>query len=315
VAPRSGPGPSGRPIRAQRRARLGAVVVALFALGAALFATGPVGAQTEGAYVALGDSFAAGAGVPTQGGGPAMCARSSADYPHALAAALGLALSDVTCSGATTADVLGSQRSADDSVPAQAAALGSQDALVTLTVGGDDLGFSGIVARCVAATPWGPIVSAADRTCHQTYDQDGQTSLAAALPAIRSKVGAVLSAIRTRAPQAAVVLVGYPDLLPPDSAGCWPKMPFTRADVPWLNGIEEQLNATLAAAAKSSGVAYVDTYGPSVAHNACTSHDTRWITPFELSSTSVLLHPNARGEAAMAALAAPVARASLDSLS
>ena len=88
-------------------------------------------------------------------------------------------------------------------------------------------------------------------------------------------------------------------------------MPFTRADVPWLNGIEQRLNATLAGVAESDGAKYVDTYGPTVAHNACTSDDTRWVTPFELTSASAVLHPNARGEAAMAALATPIARAAL----
>ncbi len=174
MALRPGPGPSGRTAHATRRALAAGLAFVLGALGAGLVSGAPAGAEARSTYVALGDSFAAGDGVPVQGTGPAMCARSSADYPHVLAAALGLALDDVTCSGATTADVLGPQRSSDTSVPAQTDALGPDDALVTLTIGGNDLGFSGIVARCLAATPWGPTLSGKSRTCRQTSTSTGR---------------------------------------------------------------------------------------------------------------------------------------------
>ena len=96
----------------------------------------PQGAE----YVAMGSSFAAGAGIgPLQAGTPPRCGRTVNNYASLLAAAHGLTLKDASCGGATTEHILG----AWDELPAQIEAVSADTRLVTITVGGNDLGLVG----------------------------------------------------------------------------------------------------------------------------------------------------------------------------
>ena len=107
-----------------------------------------------GAYVALGDSFTA---APLTGaqGGPAGCLRSVKDYPSLVAAALGasVSLTNVSCYGATTGDLSHAQHTAGQQNPAQLGALSAADRLVTVQIGGDDIGFGRIASTCGALRP------------------------------------------------------------------------------------------------------------------------------------------------------------------
>ena len=103
------------------------------------FAHFAVGAK----YVALGSSYAAGPGIPTQSGG--ICTRSSHNYPSLVAAKLQLSLVDVSCSGATTANVLTTSLGPN---PPQIDAVTSDASLVTFTVGGNDIGYTATAFSC-----------------------------------------------------------------------------------------------------------------------------------------------------------------------
>jgi len=141
-------GRSGVPVGswAGRAAVAAVTVVALLAAVAA--PSGAVRRATVGRagplpeYVALGDSYASGPVIAPQLADPAGCLRSGRDYPHLVAQAIGLQLTDATCGGATTTDMTGPQTIADGLVGPQIDAVQPHTALVTLTVGGDDLGFS-----------------------------------------------------------------------------------------------------------------------------------------------------------------------------
>ena len=101
-------------------------------------------------YVAMGSSFAAGPGLPKRvPGSPRRAGRSTGNYAHLLAAALGLDLHDVTFSGATTGDLL--RPSAADQ-PAQLAAVTQDTALITITAGGNDVGY--VPRLTLASLPW-----------------------------------------------------------------------------------------------------------------------------------------------------------------
>jgi lysophospholipase L1-like esterase len=90
-------------------------------------------------YVALGSSMAAGPGIrPTAEGAPFRAARSARNYPHLVAAQLGHDLVDVTYSGATTANVL---TDSQHGAPPQVDALDGSEDLVTVTIGGNDVGY------------------------------------------------------------------------------------------------------------------------------------------------------------------------------
>jgi lysophospholipase L1-like esterase len=104
--------------------------------------------------VALGDSYTAGPRIPDRTGAPAGCDRSDHDYPALVAERLGLRAADfrdVSCSGATVADLTTPQSTDDGTNPAQLSALSAGTRLVTLGIGGNDIGFASLVTTCVKA--------------------------------------------------------------------------------------------------------------------------------------------------------------------
>ena len=117
-------------------------------------------------YVALGSSMAAGPGIaPARQDAPLRAGRSAANYPHLVAERLGLDLVDVTYSGATTAHVLTDPQ---HSAPPQVDALDGSETLVTVTIGGNDVGYVPMLmaaglppVRALAATAGWPAAGTA----------------------------------------------------------------------------------------------------------------------------------------------------------
>lgn len=243
-------------------------------------------------YVALGDSYASGPGIPTQV--DAACARSDQNYPSLLAAARNWQPTDVSCSGATTADLAGSQ----DAQPPQLDALRADTDVVTLTIGGNDLGFSSDLATCAGLTAKNPT----GNPCQAFFTSDGTDQLAQRVDDIAPRITAALDAVRQRAPYAEVLVVGYPDLFPDDGVGCTSSaVPLAAGDFGYLRDTEKKLNAMLANQAAANGAAYVDTYTPSVGHDMCKPAGERWIEPLVAPAPTAPAHPNAQGQQAMAA--------------
>ena len=250
-----------------------------------------------GPVVALGDSYTAGVLLPADlTATPLGCLRSTKAYPQRVAAALGAPLVDVACVSAGVQDMTAAQQTNLGVNPPQLSALASDDSVVLLTLGGDDLGFLNVLEKCMELSftdPWGS-------PCQAHYTSGGSDQLAAAVQAEGPRVAAVLAAIAARAPQARIVLVGYPDLFPL-SGGCWPAVPITNGDLGYLRGIELQLNAALAADAKAAGDTYVDTYDPTSGHDFCQPESSRDVEGLLPGSWAYPFHPNARGQAAIAA--------------
>ena len=252
----------------------------------------------SGPFVALGDSFAAGNLIPSSPAGtPGGCLRSSHDYGADAAALLGLATYvDATCNGATTASMTQPQSVPLGTNPPQLDALAADDSVVTLTIGGDDIGFTGILETCGKLS----LTNLFGNPCQRHYQAGGTDQLVAAISAAAAKVAAVLQAIQTRAPDARVLVVGYPDLLPVTGHGCWPLVPFAFGDVPYLRGIEVDLNQMLARTAAANGATFVDTYQPTIGHDACTGASTKDVESLVPTSLAYPFHPNQRGELVMA---------------
>lgn len=221
------------------------------------------------------------------------CARSDNNYPHLVAAKLKPAqFVDVSCSGATTADLTGSQPTQNGTNPPQLDAVTSATTPVTLGIGGNDVGFIALAPGCVTSHRDGA-------PCHDRVTTGGHDQLADRIEAVAGKVGAVLDRIHTKAPKARVVVVGYPTVLP-DGDGCRPALPLGSGDVAYLRKALKHLDDVLEEQAKSHGAGYADTAGPSKGHDVCTGSDTRWIECLAPTSAAAPLHPNARGEAEMA---------------
>jgi lysophospholipase L1-like esterase len=257
------------------------------------------GRVSDGAYVALGDSYTAAPLLAGQGSSPAGCLRSADDYPALVAGALHpRSFTNVSCYGASTGDMTHQQETLGRTNPPQLSAVSAADSLVTVQVGGDDIGFSRILATCGALSLTDPFGS----PCQDHYTDNGADQLAQTIARTAPKVTALLDDIRQRAPHAQVLVIGYPDILPVSGNGCWPEVPIARGDIPYLRDTEVRLNAMLAAAAARAGVEYVDIYDGTIGHDACQSSGVKWIEGLIPTSLAVPLHPNAAGEQAMARL-------------
>ncbi|RLK09713.1 GDSL-like lipase/acylhydrolase family protein [Micromonospora sp. M71_S20] len=259
------------------------------------FAAPANAAVPTGRYVALGDSYTSGPLIPTQV--DLNCLRSSRNYPSLVAAAGSSAFADVSCSGATTEDILvGGSGALGISLPPQLSAITPDTTLVTVQIGGNDIGFSGIISDCAEASLSSPLGS----PCKNRYTAGGVDQLQARIAATAPKVTAVLQAVRRAAPGARVVVLGYPAILPDSGYGCWPVVPIAYQDVPYLRGVQKSLNTMLANTAAANNASYADVYRPSVGHDTCKSSSTRWVEGLIPQNAAAPFHPNARGEQGMA---------------
>ncbi|HEU5332398.1 MAG TPA: SGNH/GDSL hydrolase family protein [Actinocrinis sp.] len=256
-------------------------------------------------YVALGDSYTSGPGIPDQVGQPSGCDRSSRDYPALVAADLRLAASqvrDVSCSGATIADLSTAQPTKAGTNPAQITALSDATGLVTLGIGGNDVDFAGVLAHCVERDVIPALINTSSglAPCRSSYTSGGVDQIQQKIQTAADNLATALAQIKQRAPHARIYVIGYPALVPPSGTACAHTLGITQGDVAFLHDEELRLNSMLKQHAESTGATYVDTYAPSAGHDACSSSAARWIEPLVPASSAVPLHPNARGEQGMA---------------
>lgn len=291
--------PTARRHRRTPRRTIGrALLVVLVGSGAAFAPASAAAADEPASYVALGDSYAAGPGIPTQYGTPPGCGRSTSNYPAVAAAALAAGtFTDASCSGATTEHLSRPQETQAGTNPPQLDALTADTDLVTLTIGGNDIGFSEIVGQCAARSPAEPGGAA----CRDHYHSSGSDELAARIEAAAPDVQAGLQAVQERSPDADVLVVGYPTILPDSGPGCFPVVPYSPGDTEYLRETTKRLNDMLAAEAAIAGAEYVDTYTPTIGHDVCTAPGTKWVEGLTPTSPAAPLHPNALGMQAMAA--------------
>jgi hypothetical protein len=210
---------------------------------------------------------------------------------------LGRSLADVSCSGATTEDMTQSQDVTPGPNPPQFNALTATTQVVTLQIGGNDIGFTEILENCASASPFG-------HPCQDRYVVNGDDTLRDRIAAAAPKIAAAIQGIHARSPQARVFVVNYAAILPETGSGCWPVVPIAWADVPYLRGIEKALNAMLADQAGANNATIVDDYTASIGHDACKSTTTKWVEPLIPTNPAAPFHPNARGEAGIATVVA-----------
>lgn len=279
-------------MRKFRTLRSPVLIAVMAATLTGLVVTGSANASTPSSltYVALGDSYSAGSGVPpTSTSAPAACLQSAVDYPHVIAAAHGFQLTDVTCGAATTSNMTISQYLG---MPPQFAALNAATSVVTLGTGGNDNGFFiSTIAECSLTDVVGLATGGAP--CQQLFGGLLAGDISSDAPAIATAV----RQIHQISPKAKVFVVGYPDVMP-QTGSCYAAIPIVTGDVAFINGLEKDLNAMLRTAAQQNGATFVDTYTPSIGHDACQPAGVRWIEPFFGANGAVFVHPNVHGEAA-----------------
>lgn len=239
-------------------------------------------------YVAVGDSFTSGGPIGTLQADSGPCQRSSRNYPSLVAKELGYALVDVSCGGATTRHVLDGSRA----VPTpQVAAVNEQTDVVTVSVGGNDLRIvADVLLTCFRVSRPNAVGAPCRDAAGQAVEQK--------VSEMKRRLGSVLDEVRERAPDANVLVVTYPGLLP--SAKTCASTPFAARDIGWFAGVEETIAQAMADAADDRDIDVVDVYGLSRGHDIC-SGAKAWVNGARPKPQDGLLyHPNAAGEQAIA---------------
>ncbi|WP_256983600.1 SGNH/GDSL hydrolase family protein [Rhodococcus sp. 15-649-2-2] len=254
-------------------------------------------------YVALGDSAASGPRIPNQVGAPG-CQQSDSNYPHVLAEELAVAsFVDVTCSGAITENIVSTpQATSSGDVPVQLDALSADTDLVTITIGGNDIGLVSTAVGCLTFT-----ASSATNVCKDRLTAGGVDTVAAAIAEKAPNWGAMLDAVTERAPDARILVVGYGTYLP--DGGCFPTQPMLPEDADYIQGSITAMNEALKTQADEHGAEFVDTEALSVGHDVCVAPDQRYFEGVIPQNPAAPLHPTAAGMAGIGDAVAEAVRA------
>lgn len=281
---------------------LAASAAALCVLAVATPAAAHGKAPPPGArYVAMGSSFAAGSGIaPYDPAAPARCQRSTDNYARQLARKLALNLVDVTCGGATTAHILGPW----GELAPQADALTPDTALVTLTIGGNDVRYIGglIAGSCLGDPAAGataqPLCAriAAGRRSGAAMPAPNEESWGKAEAGLTN----ILQEIHRRSPRARIVVVDYLTVLP-DGALCL-QTPLSPEMAATGRATAARLARLTAEVARRNGAEVLSASALSRAHhNACSAQP--WLAGFIPPADSrsfAPYHPNRAGMTAVA---------------
>lgn len=261
--------------------------------------------------VALGDSYASGPLVPVQVEQPWGCLRSSNNYAHQVARELALELTDVTCSGASSKHMWETHGvSPEDEFaeygapygydghpgnPPQLDALAADTDIVTLQIGGNDIGFGGLATTCGEGAIGGTGCRAAVEE-KQPFRKIAETA---------PKIRAVLEEIHHRSPDADIFVLGYSGIFKIGPTARCEAMGVDEPDARYLRSIQEALNAMIESVADEDGLgysdaaSYVDVYGPSAGHTACDLPALRWVEPIVPVNAAAPVHPNLGGMTAI----------------
>ncbi|WP_406002792.1 SGNH/GDSL hydrolase family protein [Streptomyces sp. NBC_00829] len=242
-------------------------------LGAVLALTGAGQAQASDSaaaldYVALGDSYSSGLGAGGYDGASGDCMRSSKAYPRLWAAAhTPSSFAFTACSGARTGDV----------TAGQLAPLSSATDLVSITIGGNDAGFADVMITCFFDS---------GSSCISRINQ-ARSYVDSTLP---GNLDSVYSAIRTKAPSARVVVIGYPRFYKLGQS-CTGLSENARSAI---NGAADYLNTAIARRAAHHGYDFADVVPAFTGHEICSGSD--WLHSVNWSNIEASYHPTASGQ-------------------
>lgn len=253
---------------------IGGAVVSTVSAVALSLAASPASAQSAVNYVSLGDSYAAGVGAGHTISSSGSCERNSDAYSALWAAANEPAsFAFKSCSGATVSAVLRKQLSA----------LSGSTTLVSLTVGGDNAGFAPVLETCTFSST-SACVSAINKA---------ETKVADHLPAA---LDSLLSAIKADAPNATVVILGYPDFYDlSNSSSCNAEDGLSTTDRTDVDQGIDILDGVLQTAAAQNGDVFADVRPAFAGHEICDSDS--WLNAIDLGNLKASYHPTGAGQA------------------
>lgn len=249
-------------------------------------------------YVALGDSYTAapGAGQPDGVDG---CFRVQDNYPHLVAEELDLELTDVSCSGAATTNVTGPQNVEPTPRPPQLDAVSDSTDIVTLSLGANDFSIIGrFGAVCFDLGPKDPT----GQPCTDLDAEAGDGDAEHTLDAMQANLVDTIEEVQDKAPDARIIVVGYPQMFPDPADGGCAVLPLADGDLPYARRLNIGLNTALQEAAEETGVEYLDTFTGSAGHDIC--GDEPWVAGSEPVDgvTAAAYHPTLDEQAFVAGL-------------
>jgi lysophospholipase L1-like esterase len=244
----------------------------------ALALTAAAQSASAATYTALGDSYSSGVGTRTFYSESGECKRSPDAYPAKIAASKKLTLTFAACSGAKTGDVLKNQLGS----------LNSSTGYVTITIGGNDSGFSEVIEEC--ALPW-PF------TCWGGIEK-AEAFMKTTLPGL---LDSVYGEIHTKAPNATVVVLGYPRLF--NGQECNFLARISTGEQEKLNAAANVLDGVISARASAHGFHFVDPRSAFASHEICSSSE--WLNGLS-NPVSESYHPNVSGQQEFTTLVEPL---------
>jgi hypothetical protein len=252
------------------------VLAALLAVAAALTACNDDTKKDSGSegytigpgdqYVALGDSYTAApkVGEPAADDG---CLQTLMNYPHRVADATGVDLVDNSCTGANTSHLTQAKPNTDRGP--QLDAIDADTDLVTMRLGATDYQLFIRIVRC--ALTQGP--SKPGTPCQDADARFGDNSVDNLLPEVQANLDRAVDDIEERAPDARIILLGYPQIAPAE--GTCDLLPLPAGDYAYPRRILGGINDALEAVADEHDLTYIDLEGPSEGHDICS--DDPWM--------------------------------------
>jgi lysophospholipase L1-like esterase len=220
----------------------------------------PAPPPAGGKYVNMGSSFAAGPSIATPADSPnTRCNRSSQNYAHQLARRHNLSLIDVSCGGSTTVHLLEPWKE----LPPQLDAVDADTLLVTMTTGGNDLGYLGGLSAMSCANVAARSGAASKPPCGAPPPLPDDASYAA----MESRLRQIVAEVHRRAPKARLVIVDYVTILPP--TGVCAAVPLSPAQADTSRGIAQRLDDITVRVAKETGTELIPASKISEGHDAC----------------------------------------------
>jgi len=237
----------------------------------------------SGEYVALGSSFAAGIGLGQRAhDSPIQCFRTVGGYPTLVAKKTGMRLVDMSCSGSTTKHILSGGQLL---LGPQLAAIGTATKLVTITSGGNDVGYIGDLM--VASGNMGQLGA--------WWHGDIEPADARPYDAVTDNLIKIIHSVRQKAPSAKILIINYPAIIPPNGRCASLGISKQQADI--SRDIAQQLALATKHAADEAGAQLIDIAKASVGHDVCSK--VPWVNGASVE-TGTAFHPNSAGAAAAA---------------
>jgi lysophospholipase L1-like esterase len=186
--------------------------------------------------------------------------------------------------------------------PPQFSHLSAATDLVTIGIGGNDVGFVGDATSCLNLLPV-PVQGAPQyfgASCEAMYNKGGVDQISAAIKAQAPKVVTTLNEIHALAPHARILLVNYLDAVPVNGKSCWPIVPVQNEDMAYLSAKFIEMNNMLGWMATLAHVQVVDVYSATIGHDVCQAPTVRYVegvVPVSLNPPALNfpLHPNGAG--------------------